>query len=186
VGPLPGPDGCGKSRQYRCLECSKYSWYSFLLEAESIPGPQCGWKDYINKNSNDTIGNQSRDLPVCSAVSEPLRHRVPPYCRCILTFYLGLIMFLERRGRDSSIGTATGYGLDGPGIESRWRRDFPHLSIRAPYPHPASYTMGTESFPGVKRPMRDVDYPPHLVPNFKERVELHLYTPYGPSWPVIG
>jgi len=22
----------------------------------------------------------------------------------------------------------TGYGLDGPGIESRWRRDFPHLS----------------------------------------------------------
>jgi len=23
---------------------------------------------------------------------------------------------------------ATGYGLDGPGIESRWMRDFPHLS----------------------------------------------------------
>jgi hypothetical protein len=21
------------------------SWYSFLLEAESTPGPQCGWKD---------------------------------------------------------------------------------------------------------------------------------------------
>ena len=26
------------------------------------------------------------------------------------------------------IGIATGYGLDGPRIESRWRRDFPHLS----------------------------------------------------------
>jgi hypothetical protein len=24
------------------------SWYSFLLEAESTPGPQCGWKDYVN------------------------------------------------------------------------------------------------------------------------------------------
>jgi len=24
--------------------------------------------------------------------------------------------------------TATGYGLDGPGIASRWRRDFPHVS----------------------------------------------------------
>jgi hypothetical protein len=24
------------------------SWYSFLLEAESIPGPWCGWKDYVN------------------------------------------------------------------------------------------------------------------------------------------
>ena len=30
-------------------------------------------------------------------------------------------------GRGSSVGTATGYGLDGPGIESRWGRDFPHL-----------------------------------------------------------
>jgi hypothetical protein len=29
------------------------------------------------QNSNDTIGNLSRDLPVCSAVPQPLRHRVP-------------------------------------------------------------------------------------------------------------
>jgi hypothetical protein len=28
----------------------------------------------------------------------------------------------------SSGGIATGYVLDGPGIESRWRRDFTHLS----------------------------------------------------------
>ena len=31
-------------------------------------------------------------------------------------------------GLDSSVGIATGYGLDGPGIETRWERDFPHLS----------------------------------------------------------
>ena len=30
--------------------------------------------------------------------------------------------------RDSSVGIATHYGLDGPGIECRWERDFPHLS----------------------------------------------------------
>jgi hypothetical protein len=30
--------------------------------------------------------------------------------------------------RDSSVGIVTAYGLGGPGIESRWRRDFPHLS----------------------------------------------------------
>jgi hypothetical protein len=30
------------------------------------------------KNSNDTIGNRSRYLPVCTAVSQPLRYRVPP------------------------------------------------------------------------------------------------------------
>ena len=31
-------------------------------------------------------------------------------------------------GPGSGLGTATGYGLDGPGIESWWGRDFPHLS----------------------------------------------------------
>ena len=31
----------------------------------------------------------------------------------------------------SSVGIATRYGLDGPGIESRWRREFPHPSTLA-------------------------------------------------------
>ena len=31
-------------------------------------------------------------------------------------------------GPGGVVGIATGYGLDGPGIESRWERDFPHLS----------------------------------------------------------
>ena len=31
-------------------------------------------------------------------------------------------------GPGSEVGIATAYGLDGPGIESRWGRDFPHLS----------------------------------------------------------
>jgi hypothetical protein len=31
----------------------------------------------------------------------------------------------------SSVSIATGYGLDGPGIESRCGRDFPHLSRSA-------------------------------------------------------
>jgi hypothetical protein len=30
-------------------------------------------------------------------------------------------------GPGSSVGIASGYGLDGPGIESQWGRDFPHL-----------------------------------------------------------
>jgi hypothetical protein len=32
------------------------------------------------------------------------------------------------RGPSNSVGIATGYGLDVPGIESRWGRDYPHLS----------------------------------------------------------
>jgi hypothetical protein len=34
-------------------------------------------------------------------------------------------------GPGSSVGITTGHGLDRPGIESRWWRDFPHLSIPA-------------------------------------------------------
>ena len=32
------------------------------------------------------------------------------------------------RGPGSVVGIAIGYGLEIPGIESRWGRDFPHLS----------------------------------------------------------
>jgi hypothetical protein len=31
------------------LRPKKYSWYSFQLEAESAPRPQCGWKDYVSE-----------------------------------------------------------------------------------------------------------------------------------------
>ena len=50
------------------------------------------------------------------------------------------------RGRDSSVGIAK----TGPGA------------------YPAPYTMGTGSFPGVKRPGRGVDNPPHLAPRLKK------------------
>ena len=33
----------------RRLYPRKYSWYSFLLEADSTPGPQCGRKDCVSK-----------------------------------------------------------------------------------------------------------------------------------------
>jgi hypothetical protein len=46
--------------------------------------------------------------------------------------------------------------------------------------------MGTGSFTGVKRPGGDVDHPPPSKRRGHERVELYLYSPSGPSWPVIG
>jgi len=55
-----------------------------------------------------------------------------------------------------------------------------------PGTHPASYTMGTGSFLGVKRPELCVDHPPPYNAEVKERVELYLYSPSGPSWPVLG
>jgi hypothetical protein len=40
-------------------------------------------------------------------------------------------LYQEIVGRDSSVGIANRYGLDGPGIESRWEHDFPHPSTSA-------------------------------------------------------
>jgi hypothetical protein len=37
-------------------------------------------------------------------------------------------IILPFRGPGSVVGIANGYGLDGPGIEFRWWRDFQHLS----------------------------------------------------------
>jgi len=48
----------------------------------------------------------------------------------------------QRVGRDSSVGTATRYGLDDEGIEFRWGRDF---FPTGPVAHPASSTTGTGS-----------------------------------------
>jgi hypothetical protein len=46
------------------------------------------------------------------------------------------------------VGIATRYGLDGPGIESRWGgARFSAPVQTGPGARPASFTMGSESFP---------------------------------------
>ena len=50
----------------------------------------------------------------------------------------------------------------------------------------ASYTMGIESIPGVKRPGCGVDHPPPYRAEVKEREELYFYSHPGPSWRVLG
>jgi hypothetical protein len=62
-------------------------------------------------------------------------------------------------GPGSSVGIATGYGLDGLGIESRWGRDFSHTSRPALGPTQPP-PMGTGYLPDVKRPGRGADHPP--------------------------
>ena len=79
--------------------------------------------------------------------------------------------FLEVRNETkrpgSSVGIATGYGLDGPGIKSRWGRG---ARFSAPVPDrpwgpPSLLYNGYRVFPGGKeRPGRDADPLLLLVP----------------------
>ena len=98
--------------------------------------------------------------PICCCCSRRLRYKLIPFKfqQLIHGFYSGL--HRQLRGRDSSVGIATCYGLDGSGIESRLKARFSSPFQTSPGAHPASYTMGTGSFPGVKRSGRGVDHPP--------------------------
>jgi len=63
-------------------------------------------------------------------------------------------------GPGSPVGITTSYGLDGPGIESRWGARFSAPAQTGPGAHPASCTMRKRSFPGVKSG-RGVTLTPH-------------------------
>jgi hypothetical protein len=72
------------------LPPTKYSWYSFPLEAESPQGHSEVRKIMSIKNSNDTIGNRTRDLPACSAAPHPTAPpRAPQY------FYYNFFMWVD-------------------------------------------------------------------------------------------
>jgi hypothetical protein len=69
---------------------------------------------------------------------------------------------------DGVVGIATRYGLDGPGIESPWGRNFLHLSIAtlgSTQPR-VKWVLGL--FPGVKRPECCGDHP-NLASSLKKR-----------------
>jgi len=80
----------------------------------------------------------------------------------------------------SSVGIVTGYELDGPGIEFWWVDIFRTCSDR-PWGPASLLHNGYWVFSGVKeRPGRDTDPSPPSSAVGHERVELYLYSPYGP------
>ena len=78
------------------------------------------------------------------------------------------------------------YGLDGPVIESRWRRDFPHPE--RPWGPPSPLCNGYRVFPGGKAAgaWRWPSTPPQSSAEAEGRVEVYICSPSGPSWPVLG
>ena len=77
------------------------------------------------------------------------------------------------------------YVLEGPEIESWWAPGLPHLTRPALCPPSLVCHWPRVSFPGVKRPPRDVNHPHPSSAEVKERVELKLYSTSGPSLPFL-
>jgi len=96
-----------------------------------------------------------------------------------------IILHLQTLGWDSVVGIPTPYRLNGPGIESRWGRDFLHPSRLAlgPTQPPIQWVLGLSQ---GKQPEHGVDHPPPSSAEVKDRVQIYLYSPSGPSWPVLG
>jgi len=123
----------------------------------------------------------------------------------IFTYYISLLRLyfnfdlnnfrniISVGGPYSSVGIATELPAGRPGDRIPVGARFSAPVQTGPGPHPASCTMGTGSLPGGKeRPGRDADSSPPSSAVGHERVELYLYSHYGPyglygaSVPVQG
>lgn len=92
------------------------------------------------------------------------------------------------------------FTICGPGRHSRYKhslragRSGSRIAVGArfsspvqtvPGAQPAFCTMGRLPFPRAKRPGHDFHHPLTSCAEVEERLELHLYSPSKPPWPVI-
>ena len=80
-------------------------------------------------------------------------------------------------GQNSSVGIAARYGAGPSGDRIPVVREarFSAPVQTGPGAHPASHTVSTRSFPGVKWLGRGIDHPPPSTVKVKERAELYLF-----------
>ena len=141
----------------------------------------------VRSSLGDELITRYRSSTACVCVrdivtSEMRRHRSD--LACSATEKNGL--YLARGGRDSSVGIATRYGLDGPGIESLLGQDFPRPSRPAMGTTQPPIKWVSGPFPGGKVAGTWRWPPTPSSDEVKERVEVYIYSPSGPSWPVLG
>ena len=87
-------------------------------------------------------------------------------------------------GLGGSVVIVKGYGLDGPGIESRCGRDFPYpsrpaLGLTQPPVHRVPGLSG-----GIKRPESGVHNPTNLAPRLEKEYSYTSTPPLGLRGPL--
>jgi len=142
-------------------------WPRSQFSVSVTPRVGHGWRTYVTRAQNSTRKDflctrnsvLSQFLFICfarppSVLCEEYVRVVACVCVCTsLTpyrFYVNCHCYhITLCGPGSTVGIATDYRLDGPGIEFPWGQDFPPVQT-GPGAHPASCTIGIGSFPGVK------------------------------------
>ena len=98
-------------------------------------------------------------------------------CACVY-IYIYIYIYIRICGPGSSVGIATAYGLDGPGIEFRWGGEIFRTCPDLSWGQPSLLYNGYRVFPGSEvRPGRDADPSLPSSAEVKNRVELYLYSP---------
>ena len=143
------------------------NWFNMPVAASPPRRLRCHMHGFIFAKSSRLWAGPTRG-PAPARV--PHRTRRTPGTNSFLSTLLG--------GSGSVVGIATGYGLDGPGVESRRGRDFPHLS--RPALGLSLLCNRYRVFPGGKeRPGRDADTSP---PSSAVVMKQYSYT----STPPMG
>jgi hypothetical protein len=154
----------------------------------------------IFQTASNTAGSRNRSAnQVHLALVLLLRQFVQWFIQCarrmratvyILRANITLRSFFLRYavGWESEVSIATCYGLNGPGVGSRWEERgeiFRTLSHR-PWGPQSPSKMGAGSLsPRVKWPGRGVNHSLPAIAKVKERVEIYLYSHSIPLWQGI-
>ena len=111
-------------------------------------------------------------------VAQHLKHCATAVRRPVM--FVKLFHWQNSVTRDSSVGIATRYRLDCPGIEPLWGgRDTPHPSIPTLGPTQPPVQSVPDLPRGVRRPGRSFDHP-HLAPTLKKD-----YSSTPPLWTFV-
>ena len=93
---------------------------------------------------------------------------------------LNMSAYRIKCGPGSVVGIATGYGVDGAGIESRWGGEIFHTCSDRPWGPPSLLYNGYRVFPGGKeRSERDADPSPPFSSVFKKEYSYSSTPPMG-------
>ena len=179
------PESCGLVAATKCATASHVWWYSLKITKALLT------LDLYKCMGARFVAVQSEHFTVCTAVPRTAhygmcRHGTPVQSRCsTLSSVAG---FTQNHLTDfhkicaSSVGIATLYGLEGPGIESWWGGEIFRTRPDRPWGPPSLLYSGYRVFPRGKAAGAWRWPPTPSSSEFKERVELrvYFYSPCGP------